>query len=155
MEEHNEPKIIVYGTYNDIHGNNFYGGNNYFADMGKKKQESASKKDINEYTIEELREIVNKVMPMVGDKYSRFFSVIKVLMWRGRIPDHDFKQGVALINELYPQWELESAEQYAIAKYDVQSFYKSFDKWTPDDAPVKGKSYQTYHDIAEELLKLL
>lgn len=156
MEDKDQkPRIIVYGTYNDIHDNTYYGGKHYYGEKDKEDVMEQPKKDIKEYTINELREIVNKVMPMVGDTYSYFFSVIKVFMWKGRIPDHDFEKGVALVNELYPDWHLGKKEQYALARYDADSFYKAFDRWDKDDAPVGGKAYETYHTIAKELLKLL
>jgi len=113
------------------------------------------KKDINEYTIEELRSIVDQVLPMIGTRTSYFFSVIKVFMWKGRIEDHNFDAGIKFLNELYPHLNFGKKEQYNIAEYDKDCFYKSFDRWKDEDAPVHKSAFKKYWSIADELLKLL
>lgn len=159
MEENkktNGPRIVVYGTLNDIHDNVYYGGEHFYADQQKKKNtEEASKKNITDYTMDELREIVNKVMPLVGSATSHYFSVIKVFMWKGLIEDHNFEAGIRFLNELYPHLNFGKKEQYSIAEYDKDCFYKAFDRWNNDDAPVHNATYKIYWNIANELLKLL
>jgi len=150
------PRIVVYGIMNDIHGNTYYGGNHYYGEDQKAKKESeVQKKNIMDYTMNELRLIVNKVMPMVGTTTSYFFSVIKVFMWKGKIEDHNFEAGIAFLNELYPHLNFGKKEQYSIAKYDVDCFYKSFDKWKDEDAPVHNNTYLVYWNIANDLLNSL
>lgn len=158
MEEKNNerPQIIVYGTMNDIHDNTYYGGEHYYGDEQRKKNENkAEKKGINDYSMNELREIVNKVMPMIGNRTSYFFSVIKVFMWKGKIEDHNFDAGIKFLNDLYPHLNFGKKEQYSIAEYDKDCFYKSFDRWKDEDAPVHNNAYKVYWNIANELLKML
>lgn len=150
MEEKDPERIVVYGDMYDIHDNTFYGG---FPVFGKPDQpaQSRSKKS---YTDDELRERIDQVLPMVDGTISYLFPVIKVLMWLQLVPNHRFEQGVALLNRLYPSMQLNRQQEYAISKYDVGCFYHDFERWNPDDAPVKGRAYLAYYEIAKTLLSL-
>lgn len=162
MEENKKtdgPKIVVYGTMNDIHDNIYYGGEHFYGDKQKKKDDEPAevrvKKDIADYSMNELREIVNQVMPMIGNQTSLYFPVIKVFMWKGKIEDHNFDAGIKFLNDLYPHLNFGKKEQYAIAEYDKDCFYKAFDRWKDEDAPVHNATYKKYWNIANELLNLL
>lgn len=148
MAKTEKPPIIVYGDYYEIHNNTFYGGGLALGNKAKHQQQQPQTR----YSDDDLRERIDQVMPMVGGTISYLFPVIKVLMWMQLVPDHCFDKGVALLNRLYPELNISKQQEYAISKYDVDSFYFGFEQWKCEDAPVKGRSFKIYSNIAKTLL---
>jgi len=117
--------------------------------------EGASKKkhedDEPPLTDEELKRKCDGVRSRIGNTDRLWFPVCRYIMWRKRVAEGDFDSAVAIIERLYPGLKLNAdniAENYAF------SFTKTLDKWDPQNAPVRGTTYNKYYSIAE-LMKCL
>lgn len=82
----------------------------------------------------------------------QWFSVIKVLMWRGYVCDGDFAGAVAMIQEAMPHLQLDAKD---MSRMNVQSFSKPLERWDMGDAPVKGNVFTQYKDIASKGMEII
>lgn len=79
-----------------------------------------------------------------------WFVPCKCLMWMEMVEEDDFRTAVSKVLEHFPDVKLDHKD---LSRQNVDSFRKSLDKWSEDDAPVKGKTYQKYHDLAVFLMQ--
>ena len=79
-----------------------------------------------------------------------WFVPCKWLMWKGYVEEGDFRTAVSMLQEHFPDLELDSKD---LSKLNVDSFHKPFSQWREDDAPVNGKTFKKYYDLAAFLMQ--
>lgn len=80
-----------------------------------------------------------------------WFVPCKCLMWMEMVREDDFRTAASMIQEHFSDAEIDPKD--LSAKVNVDCFRKSLDKWNDDDAPVHGKTYEKYHDLAVFLMQ--
>lgn len=98
---------------------------------------------------ESIRESLETLKSQVGNN-RQWFSVVKVLMWKGYVNDGDFAGAAALICEVLPDVRLDAKD---LSRLNVQSFSKPLDKWDVGNAPVQGNVFIQYRDIAAKAME--
>lgn len=88
-EENKEPRVIVYGTYNEIHDNNFYGGNHYFTD-GKKNNGAGDEEQeltdmLSPFFFDEEEEATKFIKDIKGKKATDVTAAVNTLLRKGKI----------------------------------------------------------------------
>ena len=100
---------------------------------------------------EHLHEAIEELKELIVNK-RQWFSVIKVLMWRGYVCDGDFAGAVAMIQKLMPELELDAKD---MSRLNVLSFTKPLEQWDVGNAPVKGNVFTQYKDIASRGMEII
>ena len=100
---------------------------------------------------ENLHTALEELKGMIDNK-RKWFSVIKVLMWRRYVCDGDFAGAVAMIQQIMPELELDAKD---MSRLNVQSFSKPLERWDASDAPVQGNVFTQYKDIATRGMELI
>lgn len=109
----------------------------------------SEKKEKDEYKVlteEDLKRKIEFVKPHIGTTKKLYFSVCRYMMWCKMVPERDFAAAVEILNRLYPELNLNA--DYMGTLY-VASFRKKLEEWNPQDAPVKGVTYNKYYTVAE------
>ena len=102
-------------------------------------------------TAEHLQTALEELKGLIDNK-RQWFSVIKVLMWRGYVCDGDFAGAVAIIQKTMPELKLDAKD---MSRMNVQSFSKSLERWDISDAPVGGNVFMQYKDIASKGMEII
>ena len=102
-------------------------------------------------TSENLHAAFEELKGMIDNK-RKWFSVIKVLMWRRYVCDGDFAGAVAMIRQIMPELELDAKD---MSRLNVQTFSKPLERWDASDAPVQGNVFVQYKDIATKGMELI
>lgn len=102
-------------------------------------------------TAEHLHTALEELGKLIVNK-RQWFSVIKVLMWRGYVSDGDFAGAVAMIQEIMPDLKLDAKD---MSRMNVQSFSKPLERWDISDAPVGGNVFMQYKDIASKGMEIV
>lgn len=83
-----------------------------------------------------------------------WYAVFRVLADAGVMKAKDYDAFCVLVREAVPDHpRLPAADE--LQRMAVDSFAKPVARWTPTDAPVKGKRYDDYLTIAQRMQKLL
>lgn len=98
-----------------------------------------------------LRDVLN-VYSRQLKQGRRWFSIVKVLMWKNYVPLGDFAGAVALIESFLPNVKLDAKD---LSKLNVLSFSKELEKWDPENAPVKGNLFEQYRSIASNAMNMI
>ena len=102
-------------------------------------------------TAEHLHAAIEELKGLIASK-RQWFSVIKVLMWRGYVCDGDFAGAVAMIQKMVPEIELDAKD---MSRLNVLSFSKPLEQWDVSDAPVEGNVFMRYKDIATKGMEII
>jgi len=102
-------------------------------------------------TAENLHTALETMKDLIENK-RQWFSVIKVLMWRGYVCEGDFAGAVAMIQEVIPGLMLDAKD---MSRLNVQSFTKPLERWDVSDAPVQGNVYMQYKSIASKGMEII
>ena len=102
-------------------------------------------------TAEHLQTALEKLRGLIENK-RQWFSVIKVLMWRGYVCDGDFAGAVAMIQRIIPDLKLDAKD---MSRMNVQSFSRPLERWDISDAPVCGNVFMQYKDIASKGMEII
>lgn len=83
-----------------------------------------------------------------------WYAVFRVLVDVEFIKAKDYDKFCAMVRENVPDhFHLPASDE--MQRMAIQSFAKPVAKWTPDDAPVKGKRFEYYLKIATQMKELL
>ena len=124
--------------------NNFGNGKQVIAETYYENGRKAAASENLNAALEEMKELI--------ENKRQWFSVIKVLMWRGYVCDGDFAGAVALIQEVIPDLMLDAKD---MSRLNVQSFSKPLERWDVSDAPVQGNVFMQYKSIASKGMELI
>ena len=102
-------------------------------------------------TAEHLQSSLEELRGLIVNK-RQWFSVIKVLMWRGYVSDGDFAGAVAMIQRIMPDLKLDAKD---MSRMNVQSFSRPLERWDISDAPVAGNVFMQYKDIAYKGMEII
>lgn len=109
---------------------------------------------IQNRTTNGLKDIIDHVTPYV--ETSRMcFAFIKALMCANQLPMDDFQRAADVINDLYAgqyKWKIDVKDMEC--RLNVQTFRKHPSMWKEDDAPVSGKRFKKYMNIANMTLEM-
>lgn len=117
-----------------------------------KKQMREAKK--REFTKEELRDIIRNVEGMVQIA-RQWFAVFNAMEKASAFDEGDYGGFVEMVRETVPGHEFLPKCGKEISCMAVDSFKKDVDEWREDYAPVKGKRFQDYKNIAKKTKDLL
>ena len=84
----------------------------------------------------------------------QWFSVYRVLADKGIIPEHDFYALRDKVNELLPDNDY-NINPKDLSKLDCDSFSKRLFFWEENDAPVQGKRFYEYMNLARAFQDML
>ena len=124
--------------------NNFGNGKQVIAETYYENGRKAAASENLNAALEEMKKLI--------ENKRQWFSVIKVLMWRGYVCDGDFAGAVALIQEVIPDLMLDAKD---MSRLNVQSFSKPLERWDVSDAPVQGNVFMQYKSIASKGMELI
>lgn len=124
--------------------NNWGNGKQVIAETYYENNRSSATAEHLQTALEELRGVI--------DNKRQWFSVIKVLMWRGYVCDGDFAGAVAMIQRIIPDLKLDAKD---MSRMNVQSFSRPLERWDISDAPVCGNIFMKYKDIASKGLEII
>lgn len=83
-----------------------------------------------------------------------YFVPCKCLMWLGVVQYGDFQTAAEKIHEHFPDVIIDKYTVKDIKdKIHTYSFIKTLDEWNEDDAPVHGKPFKRYKELAGNLIK--
>ena len=125
-----------------------------FNNWGNGKQviaETYYEKEHRTSASENLRTALQEMKDLIGNN-RQWFSVIKVLMWRGYVCDGDLAGAVAMIQEAMPNLSLDAKD---MSRQNVQSFSKPLERWDESDAPVHGNVFAQYKHIAAKGMEII
>ena len=104
-------------------------------------------------TDERVREAVTQVLATIT--VSRmWFCVYRVLADVGYLPKCDYEALRERMDKLFPDNDF-SINPRDISRMDVGSFSKGFQLWNEQNAPVTGKRFKDYRNLAENLYRLI
>ena len=104
-------------------------------------------------TDERVREAVTQVLAAIT--VSRmWFCVYRVLADVGYLPKCDYEALRERMDKLFPDNDF-SINPRDISRMDVGSFSKGFQLWNEQNAPVTGKRFKDYRNLAESLYRLI
>ena len=95
---------------------------------------------------EEVRNAIRVVAPLINEK-RKWHAVYRVLVDRDVLCLNDYETFVQWVNEDVPDHE-HLPDVQDLPRVSYASFSKPVSKWDADDAPVKGKRFRDYCEIA-------
>ena len=99
-------------------------------------------------TREEIRRAIRHVAPLVNEK-RKWYAVYRTLVDRSLLTENDYSTFVQWVAEDVPQHNrLPSAQD--LPRMALYSFAKPVCEWKPGKAPVSGKRYLDYCEIARQ-----
>jgi len=84
-----------------------------------------------------------------------WFAIYRPLVQMKKVKDGMFDAFQSYIEGLLSELPKPIDPRDLQSKMDVQSFQKNVDEWDPDDAPVAGKTFMTYFNLAKDFLSLI
>lgn len=114
------------------------------------RAEQAGTKEISQQQVEQS---IREVAPMI--KVARqWYAVFRAMVDAGVISKKAYDTFCSTVRREVPEHEhLPVSDE--IQRLAIQSFAKPVNKWTADDAPVKGKRFDEYLKIARQMSELL
>lgn len=113
----------------------------------------AKQKGIKEFSPQQVAQTIREVAPMI--KVARhWYAVFKVLMDAGILGLWDYDGFCVMVKEELPD-NKHLPTRLELQRMACGSFAKSVVLWTENDAPVKGKRFDTYKNIALKTEKIL
>ena len=140
----NKGKFIVYGNYIDsqvitVNGNLRFGDETCV--------ERRSMKGL--FTDEEIKSRIEDVKKDITTK-RKWFCIIKVLMWIGKIPNGDFRAGIDYINDMFGVG-LTMANAYDFSStLNTLSLSRSLEQWKNENSPIQGKVFCEYYELTKQ-----
>ena len=95
---------------------------------------------------EEVRDAIQVVAPLINEK-RKWYAVYRVLVDRDVLCLNDYETFVQWMNEDVPDHE-HLPDVQDLPRVSYASFSKPVEKWDAKDAPVKGKRFRDYCEIA-------
>ncbi len=103
----------------------------------------------------QISETIRQIGPMI-DVARQWYAVYRAFVDKGVVRLNDYDTFIEMVVGVVPQHRC-LPSRTELNRMAVQSFAKPVQKWTPGDAPVKGKRFADYQRIAirtEELLMM-
>lgn len=100
-----------------------------------------------------ISQTIREVAPMI--KVARqWYAVFRAMADAAVVKQKDFETFCSMIRSEVPEHKhLPASDE--IQRMAIQSFAKPVNKWVENDAPVSGKRFDVYLDIAKQMSKLL
>lgn len=103
----------------------------------------------------QIAETIKQIAPMI-DVARQWYAVYRAFVDKSVVSLKDYDTFIEMVVEVVPQHPC-LPSRTELNRMAVQSFAKPVQRWTPGDAPVKGKRFADYQRIAirtEELLMM-
>ena len=102
---------------------------------------------------QQVSQAIREVAPMI--KVARqWYAVFRAMVDAAVVKQKDFETFCSMIRSEVPEHKhLPASDE--IQRMAIQSFAKPVNKWVENDAPVSGKRFDVYLDIAKQMSKLL
>lgn len=127
--------------------NVYYGSVNFGSGMDSVKGDLKKLK----VTDEQVKNALERIKPQISTS-RLWYAVYRPLVMIEKVKDgmlDEFKKYVeSLITDLPKEIDARDLK----SKMDVLSFTQDIDKWDPENAPVKGKTFMTYYNVAKDFL---
>lgn len=112
----------------------------------------ASSPDALQAKTSAFRAAIDTVLPLVRSQ-RMWFAVCKVMMECGMVREGDFSAAAAMIEAAYPEGLAVKIVPRDLSRLNVLSFARSSDQWTAANAPVQGKVFERYTQLASTFSK--
>lgn len=130
--------------------NVYYGSVNFGSGMDTIKGDL---KKLN-VTDEQVKNALERIKPQISTS-RLWYAVYRPLVMIEKVKEgmfDEFKKYVeSLITDLPKDIDIRDLQ----SKMDVQSFKQNIDKWDPENAPVKGKTFMSYYNVAKDFLAFI
>lgn len=103
--------------------------------------------------VEQVKEVIREIAPQVKNT-RQWYAVFRPLVDKGCLPSYGYDTFVEWVQEIcegYPY--LPSATE--LRRMVIDSFAKPVNQWNMDKAPVSGKRFKDYLNLAEKVLARL
>lgn len=113
----------------------------------------AASTEVKTISPQQVSKAIREVAPMI--KVARqWYAVFRAMVDAAVVKQKDFETFCSMIRSEVPEHKhLPASDE--IQRMAIQSFAKPVNKWVENDAPVSGKRFDAYLDIAKQMSKLL
>lgn len=130
--------------------NVYYGSVNFGSGMESIKNDIKNLK----VTDEQVKNALERIKPQITSS-RLWYAVYRPLVMIEKVKDGMFDEFKKYVESLIADLPKDIDTRDLQSKMDVQSFKQNIDKWDPDDAPVKGKKFMTYYNVAKDFLAFI
>lgn len=130
--------------------NVYYGAVNFGSGM------EAVKGDLKKLKVtdEQVKNALERIKPQITTS-RLWYAVYRPLVMVEKVKDGMFDEFRKYVQSLITDLPKDIDSRDLQSKMDVLSFKQDIDKWDPENAPVKGKTFMTYYNVAKDFLSFL
>lgn len=127
--------------------NVYYGAVNFGSGMDGTKGDLKKLK----VTDEQVKNALERIKPQITTS-RLWYAVYRPLVMIEKVKEGMFEEFKKYVESLITDLPKDIDPRDLQSKMDVQSFKQDIEKWNPDNAPVKGKTFMTYYNVAKDFL---